>query len=96
MGTRKEELIASTCEDKIVSLRSHDEMMVKVNNSSPHSLSANCWPTCRQIVECLLASKLFGELFFTFTEILGSLSKDDGIHNDNARKKLSDWLNEEK
>ena len=27
---------------------------------------------------------------------LGSLSKDDGNGNDNARKQCSDWLNEEK
>ena len=27
--------------------------------------------------------------------ILGSLSKDDGNGKDNARKKRSDWLNEE-
>ena len=86
MGKRKEELIASTCEDKIVSLRSHNEMMVKVNNSSPHSLSANCWPICRQIADRLLASRLLGVLFFTFPEILGSLGKDDGIRNDDAKK----------
>ena len=28
--------------------------------------------------------------------IIGSLSKDDGNGNDDARKQWSDWLNEEK
>ena len=27
--------------------------------------------------------------------VLGSLSKDDGIGNDDARKQWSDWLNDE-